>query len=170
MYLTKKRKLIFLSLFFVISFIFSEEHSTGQMLIMGWGFDETDTQMQTNNAINAIRNYLEAAKYQMSYDESGKPSSLIELYKKTDVYYNMDVDDVFVYINTRSGDVLDRSFEFYFCILADGRTHAEIYKLIVSHIDYSWTLTQDESNSWGLIMKNDDAYNFFVNHIEKYRK
>ena len=166
----EKRKPMLLFLFFVMSFIVAQEHRAGNMLIMGWGFEESDTPMQTNTAINAIIRYLDAARYQMSYDVSNEPSCLMELYKETEVY-DIDVEDVYIYINRRSEDnIMDRYIEFDFFILTEGQTYAERYKLILSHVNYGWTLTQSERNSWRLIMKNDKAYDFFANHIRKFRR
>ena len=175
MRLMGKRKLIFLSLFFATSFIFAQEHLTGKMLIMGWGFDERDTRMQTNTAINAIIKYLEAAIYQMNYDENDEPATLIELYTRTDARYTRNMEGVYIYFNIRSdadsdeGDYLDRYMEINFYILGDGRNYAQLYKLIISHKNYRWS-SQDERGSWNLVMRNDNAHDFFIDYIEKLKR
>jgi len=170
MRLMGKRKLMFLSLFFVMSFIFAQEHLTGKMLIMGWGFDENDTRAQTNTAINAMIKYVEAAIYQMSYDESDEPSTLIELYKRTDARYTRNREGVYIYFNIRDAqDYMDRYVEINFYSLVDGRNNAQLYKLIISHKNYRWA-SQDERDAWNLMMKNDNAHDFFIDYIEKLRR
>jgi len=175
MRLMGKRKLIFLSLFFAASFIFAQEHLTGKMLIMGWGFDENDTRAQTNTAIDAMIKYVEAAIYQMSYDESDEPSTLIELYKRTDARYTRNMEGVYIYFNIRSdedsdeGDYLDRYVEINFYILSDERNNAQLYKLIISHKNYRWA-SQNENGTWNLVMRNNNAHDFFINYIEKLRR
>jgi hypothetical protein len=168
---------MFLSLFFAVSFVFAEEHFTGKMLIMGWGFDENDTRMQTNTAISAIIKYLEAAIYQMDYDENDEPSTVIELYERTDARYAGDRESVYIYLNTRSDeDYMDRCIEISFYILIDEqygskRYVLQKYTLIVSHKNYSWAeAVQEDKGSWRLIMKNDNAYEFFINYLERLRR
>jgi hypothetical protein len=91
MFFIETKKLFFLSLFFVISFIFAEEQFRGRMLIMGWSFVEEDTSIQTNIAIDAIIKYAEAAKYQMNSYEKSNSSCKIELYRVyKDNYYDGD--------------------------------------------------------------------------------
>ena len=170
MCLMEKRKMIFLSLFFATSFVFAQEHLTGRMLIMGWGFDDNDTQAQTNTAINAIIKYFEAAIYQMSYDESDEPSTLIELYKRIDTRYTRDWEGVYIYLNVRDDqNYMDRYIEINFYILGDERNNAQLYKLIISNKNYRWS-SQSERGAWNLIMRNDNAHDFFINYIEKLKR
>jgi len=64
---------------------------------------------------------------------------------------------------------IDRYVEINFYSLINGRNNAQLYKLIISHKNYGWA-SQDERGAWNLMMRNDNAHDFFVNYIEKLRR
>jgi hypothetical protein len=190
MYLTIKtiiKKIsVFLVLLFISFSIFAEEHDIGKMLIMGWYFDEDDTSIQTNMAINAIINYAEAARLRMNSYERYDSSCKTELYRVyNDVFYDgryFEISSVFIYINItmdsmiknsniiifQSEDYHDRSIEIDFFII-----YNEIpskYKLVLYYNDYNWIKNNKGNNQYELISRGDRAYDFFINEIRKLRR
>jgi hypothetical protein len=163
-----KRWFIFLVLLFVAFCIFPEEHYTGKMLIMGWGFDTNDTSLQTNIAIDAILNYVSAAKLHMTSEERYDPSCRIELYENI-FGYNRLYDEVYIYINRKSeDDYFDRYIEVNFYIVQNG--FAGKYKLVLNFNGYKWSADTDEKGAWELALRNEPAYDFFVSWLETHRR
>lgn len=145
-------------------------HETGRMLIMGWEFDNNDTSIQTNIAIEAIIMYVEAAKYQMS-SELTSPSPRIELYKSNISYEDITYPQggVFIYINSKSRhDYLDRYVEIVYYILNNGQQ--EEYKLILNYNNYRWLENNNEKYLWTLVASDQSAYDFFILEIKKLRR
>jgi hypothetical protein len=182
-----KRKRIFLSLFFVVSFLFAEEQIRGRMLIMGWFFEEEDTSIQTNMAIDAIIKYAQAARYQMNSKERYNPSSKIELYRVYEDYSydgeNFEGVSVYIYINNNiinsveeypgkilfaGDDYHDRYIEIDFYIIYNKIPSK--YKLVMYYNGYNWMSNNKGDNRYKLISRDDDAYNFFIYEIEKLRR
>jgi hypothetical protein len=163
-----KSGFIFLFLLFATISIFSEEHFIGKMLIMGWSFENNDTSLQTNIAIDSILKYVEAAKYQMTSEERYNPSCRIELYEN--IYgYNRSSEGVYIYINRKSvDDYFNRYIEIDFFIVQN-RLAAK-YKLVLNFNDYKWSEDNDEKNTWELVIKNEPAYDFFVSWIETLKR
>ena len=161
---------LLLSLF--VSFnIFPEEHLTGKMLIMGWEFVERDTPLQTNNAIDAIIKYAEASKFQMISEERYNPSCRIELYENFREFYEDEgySNEVYIYINCKDPDnFFDRHIEIDFYIIKNRKVLK--YKLVFSFNDYGWTEDSDEKGMWGLVMRDEGAYDFFVSWIKGLRQ
>ena len=187
MCLMGKKKLMFLSLFFVMSFIFAEEQLRGKMIIMGWRFTEEDTATQTNMAVNAIIRYAEAARFQMSSNERYNPSCKIELYRVyKDDFYNGEIFEdarVYIYINNILDDIIkmsngiffnggndyhDRYIEIDFYIFYNGMSSK--YKLVLYYNDYNWIENNRGNNQYELISMDDTAYDFFIYEIEKLRR
>jgi hypothetical protein len=150
--------------------VFAEEHLTGKMLIMGWRFEENDTSLQTNIAIDAIMKYAEASKYQMNSYEEYNPSCRVELYQEKHFYdYESFKNGYFIYINTKSeGDYHNRYMEINFYIVYDGLPSK--CKLVFNYNNYRWLKNNDEKDMWELIMNGESAYDFFVSEIEKLRR
>jgi hypothetical protein len=145
-------------------------HEIGSMLIMGWKFDDNDTSMQTNIAIDAIIMYVEAAKYQMSSELTSRYPR-IELYKLNDSYDDTVYPQggVFIYINSKDRyDYLNRYIEIVFYILKNGQQ--EKYKLVLNYNNYSWLKNNNEENLWTLVMSDQSAYDFFIFEIKKLRR
>jgi hypothetical protein len=164
-----KKSLVSLLLFFTVSAVFSEEHLLGKMLIMGWRFVEEDASAQTNIAIDAIVNYAEAAKYQMS-SEVSSPSAQIRLYKshypRGDTQFQ---EGVFIYINRKSeDDYFNRFIEINFYIFHNGLP--EEYKLVLNYNDYNWLKNNDEKDLWNPVMRDNPAYDFFISALEELRR
>jgi hypothetical protein len=148
--------------------LFSEEHSTGKMLIMGWGFTEEDTPLQTNIAIDAILHYAEAAKHQMMWDENDGYVCQIELYVSK-YQYMQTFEGVYIYINSKDPDnVLDRYIEIDFYINQDNVSLA--YKLVLNFNNYKWSADTDEKGIWRLVMEKEPAYDFFFFFFNNLRK
>ena len=186
MCLMGKRKLVFLSLFFVMSFIFAEEQVRAKMLIMGWHFAEEDTSTQTNMAIDAIIRYAEAARFQMNSYERYTPSCKIELYRvHKDNFYNGDYFTnvrVFIYIN----DIINLDAEYSDIIIFDGADYHDRYiemdfyihyngvpskyKLVLYYNGYNWIRNNKGNNQYELISRDNEAYDFFVSEINKLRR
>jgi hypothetical protein len=164
-----KKKLVSLLLFFIVSAVFAEEHLLGKMLIMGWRFAEEDTAAQTNVAIDALVNYAEAAKHQMS-SELASSSGQIRLYKLNYPYGNTVFQEgVFIYINRKSeDDYFNRFIEINFYILHNGSP--EEYKLVLNYNNYNWLKNNDEKDLWMPVMRDSPAYDFFISAIEKLRR
>jgi len=163
-----KKILVLLFLFTVTINTFSQVHETGRMLIMGWAFEEKDTSLQTNIAINAILSYVEAAKYQMMSEERYNPSFQIELYRNINFYEPLH-EGVFIYINSRdTEDYFDRFIEINFYIR---QSNWEIlYKLVLNYNNYNWLKNNDESDMWEFILNGEPAYNFFISWLELLRR
>jgi hypothetical protein len=163
-----RNSFILVCLLLVSANIFSEEHLTGKMLIMGWGFTEEDTPLQNNIAIDAITNYAEAAKYQMMWDENDNYVCQIALYVNI-FTYNNDFEAVYIYINSKSKDnVLDRYIEFDFFINQNDVLLA--YKLVLNFNNYKWSEDVNEKGTWRLVMEKEPAYDFFVSWVNSLRK
>jgi hypothetical protein len=183
-----KRELVALFLYFVMSFTFAEEQNRGKSLIMGWFFDEEDTSIQTNMAINAIINYAEAARLQMNSSERYNSSCKIELYRVyRDVFYDgeyFEMPRVFIYINMdiiidsmiedsnilifESEDYHDRYIEIDFYIIYNEVPSK--YKLVLYYNDYNWIKSNKGNNRYELISRDDGAYDFFINEVGKLRR
>ncbi|GHT81458.1 hypothetical protein FACS1894130_13190 [Spirochaetia bacterium] len=148
---------------------FTEEHLTGKMLIMGWNFEEEDSPLQTNIAIDAIIKYVEASKYQMNSFEKNNPSCRMELYREKPIYeYESFQNSFFMYINIKDDYYHDRYIEIDFYII-----HNEIpskFKLVLNYNNYKWSKNNEEKNQYEIIMKGDSAYDFFISEIEKLRR
>ncbi|MDR1230015.1 MAG: hypothetical protein LBK61_01295 [Spirochaetaceae bacterium] len=184
----KVKKLMFLSLFFAISFVFAEEQFRGRMLIMGRYFAEEDTSTQTNIAIDAIIKYAEDAKYQMNSYERFNYSCKIELYRVgKDSYYNgglFEDSRIFVYIKAEitdsaiisnsniiefsGNDYHDRCIEIDFYIVHN-ETPSK-YKLVLYYNNYNWLENNEGNNQYELFEKDDSAYDFFIYELEKLRR
>jgi hypothetical protein len=160
--------LIFLSLLFVMSNVFPEEHLTGKMLIMGWNFIPNDTALQTNLAVDALQRYVEAAYYQMISEEGYEGSCRIELYASVYRYDRLN-EGVFIYIYSKSVDhYLNRFIEIDFYIMRNG--YALKYKLVLNYHNYKWSEDIEEKNTWELALKDEPAYDFFVSYLETLRR
>jgi uncharacterized protein (UPF0333 family) len=163
-----KKGFIFLVLLFVAFYIFFDVYYTGKMLIMGWGFDIHDTSLQTNMAIDAILNYVSAAKQHMTSEERYDPSCRIELYENI-FGYNRSYDEVYIYINRKSeDDYFDRYIEIDFYITQNG--YADKYKLVLNFNGYKWSEDTSEKGTWELVLRNEPAYDSFISWIETLRR
>jgi len=164
------KKIILFSFLLFLSFnIFAQEHHIGKMLIMGWYFFEDDSPFQTDYAVDAIINYAEAAKNQMTSKISNYyPPYTIELYKN--VYpFNESYDGVFIYINSKSAeDYFNRFIEINFHFVVNGSTLK--YKLVLYYDNYKWSEDDNEKGMWELIAEDNLAYGFFVSNISKLKR
>jgi hypothetical protein len=184
-----KKGLMFLLFLFFVSSVFGDDvQYRGKMLIMGWGFFEEDTSIQTNIAIDAVIKYAEAAKYQMNSYEKFDPSCKIELYRvhSDNSYYDGEFFEhprIFVYVNSAvvdyniinpntmifdSDDYHDRYIEIDFYIIHNGIPSK--YKLVFYYNNYNWIKNNKGNNRYELIGRDDNAYDFFISEIEKLRR
>jgi hypothetical protein len=162
-----KKGFILLFLIFVTSGVYSEDHFSGRMIIFGWAFDEYDSSVQANNAINTILKYIEAARYQMISSERYNPSCQIGLYKSKyghDRFY----ETVHIFI-TR--DYTDDYYYRHIEVDFYNPDNAVLYKLILnSNDDYKWSEGTLEKNAWELVYKNEQAYDIFISWIERLKR
>jgi hypothetical protein len=165
-----KKKIAYLLFLFAASGIFAEESVTinTKTLIMGWAFEEEDSYVQTNLAVDAALKYAEAALYQMNSYEKYDTSCRIELYKEKFDYIYF-TGSVYIYINGKSAeDYHDRYIEINFYTGKNGI--GVKYKLVLYYNGYNWMKNNPDVDEWDLILNDMPAYNFFVYEIEKFRR
>jgi hypothetical protein len=146
----------------------------GKQLILGWGIEREDSDLQTNMAIDSLLKYLEAAKYQMWSFEKEIPSCQIELYRNRLYFEDMfDEEEInqgfYVYINNRSkSDYYDRYIEINLYLL-ENRIPVW-YKLVIYYNNYNWFNRSDEKEYLEFVLRGEDAYELFINKIEELRR
>ena len=165
-----KRKLFLIAFLALLSpVIFAQNHLSGKMMIMGWGFIEEDSALQTNNAIDAFLRYAEAARLQTTWDENDNPAGRIELYEFVYEFF-YDYEAAYISINVADkGDVLNRFIEIDF-YTTDNYITMNGYKLVFSYSGYKWQEDEDEKGLWNIALTGDNAYNFFRSWLNGLRQ
>ncbi|MDR1506202.1 MAG: hypothetical protein LBI67_03785 [Treponema sp.] len=172
----KKSILIFLLLLFGFTAYADKWDEESTQLIFGWAFEDRDTDIQTNIAIEAILKYMEAARHQMNSYERYNPSCQIELYRKLSLSYNDDFVDVkaggavFIYITSRSRGDIDYHNRYIVVnfFLPEGKRFRG-YKLVLYHNNYNW-LEGYNGEAMELYEEDEPAFDFFISEVTKFRR
>jgi hypothetical protein len=150
-------------------------------LIKGWIFEGEDSDIETNQTIDFIINYCEAAMKQIPVSEPDNQLSRVEVYKNI-MHINRipaKTPIIYLYKNTANEDNNVYYIEIDFYILApeyNSGEHFRQHKIIISNQYFKYSESGGDVqrhtfwNHYRLLEEGESAYKFFLNEMAKHRR
>jgi hypothetical protein len=163
------------------NYLFTRVYTYDKQFIKGWIFDEDDTDIETNQAIDSIIKYCEAEIYKTPISDN--QLSRVELYKD-DMFINVFPDKktmVDLYINKANEDDTIYYIEIDFYILGQGfynpnSNSFERHKIIICNQYFNFSESGHDVQKhmfwrfYKLLVEGESAYKFFLNEMQKHRR
>ncbi|MCL2801957.1 MAG: hypothetical protein FWD28_09400 [Treponema sp.] len=160
-------------------YLITRVYSYVKEFITGWMFEEDDTDIETNKAIDFYINFIESEMNKISKSESDYQLVKIELYRRSAIFVIPDRKArVLIYKNTANEDKNIYYYEIDFYIIERAHNPEDFtrYKIIICNQYFNFSESNNDVQSshfwefYRLIGEGETAINFFKNEMEKHRR